>query len=148
MVDTVSVKSTIEERLRKLKEQERKLRQQEQKSSDRKTLDIGKLAVKAGISDIEPDILYGAFVDIANKKNDEKCVALWIKNSSKKSVFNEGSGTKVSISFEVVPSKIIRDQLKKTGLKWNDFRGEFYGICERSVVEKILQNIEYKIETF
>jgi len=143
---TVLNMTQIEEKQRKLKEQEKRLKQLGLMSSNKMMMEVGRLAAKAGITNIDPEVLFGAFLEIYKRKDDPKSTSLWLEYS--KNEQKKPQGSKIAVTFKKVPDVNIREQLKTTGLKWNKFRGEFYGICERIEVEKILNknNVEHAIE--
>lgn len=137
-------KKTLEEKKRDLEEKKKNLMNRERLSSQRKLLDVGKLALKAKITHIDADLLFGAFIEIsANERNSEH-LTKWRENSKK--MQKEINGVRIAISFKQPPSLEVKNHLKQLNFRWNRFRGEYYGFGEKSIVSDSLNGVECKIE--
>ena len=127
-------KLTLAERLdraaaRKAKaEQEAaRLKLMQQKERTRRLIEIGGLAVKAGIDTIPSAALYDRFLAIAIDAKDEKTVALWERAGSRH--FQEEEDTRVVVVARFA-NKIEPDlaaSLRALGFRWNRFLKQWEG---------------------
>ncbi len=140
-------KQKIDEKKKKIRLEEKILREKERQIQARKCEELGVIAFKAGLYNLDKTILLGAFFEIVEKAKDQKNLEYW---KSLIKTFHEDeiktSETPLSISFAKDPTNEIRKAMKKANFKWNDFRKEFYGYGNKIELESILKNLECKIE--
>lgn len=127
-------KIDIEEKKKKIRLQEQILREKEKRRKIKRAEKIGRLAVKAGIDDIDDDAFLGAFIEIAEKSENQKDVERWKKRST--SFTSKTCPDAIILTFETPPSKEEKETIKSLGLKWNKFRNEYYGYGELDALKK------------
>ena len=138
-------KKALEDKKNKLRDKEKFIKEREKRTSQKQMLEVGRLAAKAKIAKIELDSLFGAFLEIAENLSNAEKLAQWKEKSSIENSKNM-SGNRITISFKQTPENSVKEQLKKLNFKWNRFRGEYYGIGDKSALSVILKNTEHKIE--
>ncbi len=84
------------------------------------------------------------FLKLKKNLNVKKNLSLW-KEKSQQNKDNEKKKNGITISFESPPPLEIKEQLKNLNLKWNAFRGEYYGFCEKNTLN-FLNDFKCKIE--
>jgi hypothetical protein len=137
-------KKAIEKKKMELKELEKNLREREKILSQKRLIEIGKLSAKAKIDNVESDVLFGAFLDIANKLHEKDSIKKW-KELANQIRTNEKKNC-IAVSFKNQPSSEAKEQLKKLNFRWNKFRNEFCGMGDKSMVSSIMKDYECKIE--
>lgn len=143
MQNRSSTKKTLEEKKRDLKEKERVLREKEREYSQKKLIGLGKIAMRAGLSDIDPEVLFGAFLEVIERSKDPSVIAEWKIRSQKNS---EGvSGNRIAVSFKNPPPIEEKNKLKDLNFRWNKFREEFYGFGDINQLSVLLKNVECDI---
>ena len=119
------------------------LRKKKEKKEVGKLIEIGKLALQAGILSLDRETLLGAFLDIASRTTDEKTLSNWKKSGEKALLSNKQD---LIISFAEVTSNEINNLMTSHSFRWNRFRKEWYGKGEKEMLEKILEGKNAKIE--
>lgn len=136
----------IDEQIEKNLLRKKLLLEKEKKKRASKFNDIGRLAYRANIDQLDEHALFGAFLDIAKNINEEKLIK-WKENAEEFSKAQSGNFVRVfSIYFEEEPSQDIKRKLKENKFSWNRFRKEYYGKGNRDDIEILLKDCKFKIE--
>ncbi len=139
-------KKKLDEQIEKNLLQKKLLLAKEKKKRASKFNEIGKLAYRANIDQMDENALFGAFLEIAQSINDDK-VKLWQTNAEKFSKAQSNLAEQVfSISFLEEPTQEIKKKLKENKFSWNRFRKEFYGKGNRNNIVNLLKDSKFKIE--
>jgi hypothetical protein len=139
-------KLKLDEEKQKLLLREKILKEQEKKKRAKQFIEVGRLAYKANIDQLDPHILLGAFLEIAQNKN-ERQIEKWKQNSE--SFINEQGETNsvpLTIKFKTEPDQSIINQLSELKFKWNRFLKIYYGKGNRKNIESLLNNCNYQME--
>lgn len=137
----------LEDKKNKIRDQAKALKERERLSFRKQQLEIGRLAMKAKISDLDNDSLFGAFLEISEKAKDEENQMKWKKICTTYQETNEKNGQALTIYFKSPPSAEVKDRLKKLKFRWNSFRGEYYGFGDKKVISDQFKSPECKIES-
>lgn len=107
---------------------------------------IGKLAYRANIDQLDEKALFGAFLEISTNISEEK-INQW-KEIVKKDfeIQTKNLDQLFGISFLEEPSQEIKKKLKENKFSWNRFRKEYYGRGQRQEIENLLKGCKVKIE--
>jgi len=140
-------KQKLDEEKKKIVAKELKIKQLEKKNLLHKWIEIGKLAHKANIHDIEIDSLFGAFLEIHDFKNENTNLEKW-KNKSKYQEKKLALETvqPLTIKFTDSLSQSHNAIMKELNFKWNRFRKEFYGHGNKEEIKNKLKNFDCVIE--
>lgn len=138
------LKKVINEKKQEIKDKEKILKEREKRSGQKKLIELGRLIMQAKLDSIEEKALLGALYEIADKSADESNLKKWVEYSNRQSP--SVNMTRLTISFKNSPSPEDKNFLKELGLRWNSFRGEYYGYCDKKKLENAFKNCEYKIE--
>lgn len=131
----------------KLQLKEKLLKEKEKQQRARQFVEIGRLAYKANIDEMDQDSLFSAFLEIAEMSKDQKKIDSWKKKSMSYNEMEQNEKkARLSISFKNDPPKEIKEMLKKLSFKWNNFRSEYYGYGEKNVISDQLKNYQVNIE--
>ncbi len=126
-----------------------KEKQKEQKKKLKRKIEIGELASKAKIDRIDTTILYGAFLEIADRISDENNINEWKKYAEAHKQNTEPvEEISLSISFKYEVSQEIKSKLKEMKFQWNKFRKEYYGYANKQQIESMLYGLNYELEVF
>ncbi len=138
-------KQKLNEKIEKISIQKKLLEGKEKKKRAAKYVEIGRLANKANIDQLDEEILFGAFLDIAKSQKDK--LKQW-KDSADE--FNKSqlklSDQVFSIYFEEEPGKEIKKHMKEGKFIWNRFKREYCGRGNRQELESLLKGHKAKIE--
>ncbi len=127
-----------------------KLKEKKNLALQKRLFDLGKLAQKAKLLELDDIVLLGAFYEIAERKGDESAIKSWIEKANAKNKQEESKekdNTRLSVSFKNPPPKEAKAILKKMKFRWNSFRGEYYGFGNRESLARLLDGTECNIET-
>jgi len=140
-------KQKIEMKKKKLLLKEKLLKEKEKQAQARRLTEIGKLARKAQIDHLDEESLLGAFLDIAERHQEQKDLENW-KQKAKAFLENttEGAQDALIISFSSNPTPEIKSLFRELNFKWNSFRKEFYGYGHRRSIEETLSGSDFQIE--
>lgn len=152
MIKLLGKNEAIEEEKKRIEEQKQKIRQKEKvlknlarRDQKKQILEIGKLAYDEKIHTLDKKALIGAFREIVEKSIDVETVSAWIKKSESNEKLKNNLPA-IIISFEEMPAKEIRDELKSLKFKWNAYRGEYYGRGNKNELEELCKDLKFKIE--
>jgi hypothetical protein len=138
--------AVIEEKKKKLKAQEKAIKMKEKRAIRMKSSDFGNLIIKAGISHISKEALFGALLEISEKINNAKNISEW-EEKSKRNQKESQQKQQITISFKSPPNKEAKEILKQNGFKWNKFRGEYYGFGLKENLSEMLKGHECILES-
>jgi len=137
----------LENQRKRLIEKEKALKEKENKKIQKTYAKLGALAKKAKIPELDEKALLGAFLEIADKSDKEEHLTNWRKLADNhKSKKSNQQGTPLIVTFLKHPDKTTREELKALGLKWNRFRGEYYGYGSKEELSKKFGSENVKIE--
>lgn len=148
MVDLESKKKKLNLEKSRLENKEKSIREKERKLRIKKLIELGEILTSAGISEIDSEILFGAFVDIKEKYKDESQRESW-KNLAIgiKAEQNSKNQQPLIISTATAPSGDLKAALKGLKFKWNPFRKEWYGKGSIDDLKPVLEPFNAKIES-
>jgi hypothetical protein len=139
-------KKKIDEQIEKNLLRKKLLLEKEKRKRASKFNEIGRLAYRANIDQLDEQALFGAFLEIAKNINEEKMIK-WKEFAEEFSKAQSKSFDQVfSIYFEEDPSQEIKRKLKENKFSWNRFRKEYYGKGNRGDIENLLKDCKVKIE--
>lgn len=115
-----------------------RLKLMQRKERTRHLIEIGGLAVKAGIDQLPPAALYDRFMAIAAEASDKKAVASWERSGSRHFQTEEDSRVVAVAKF---PGKIepeLAASLRSVGFRWNRYLKQWEGKVEYDEAEKLV----------
>lgn len=149
-VDLEEQKKKVEQQKKKIKFKEMLLKEKERQRKSKRISEIVGLTFKAHIDQIEDAVLFGAFVEIAEKIQNPQITDDWKKKGQ---IYLDTQQRKqdmldslLAISFNSDPEKDIKETLKKLKFRWNAFRKEFCGYGDSKEIEHLLKGSDFKIE--
>lgn len=140
-------KERIQKKKEKILLEEKILKEKAKQYRARNFQKIGRLAAKADIDSMNEDEIFGAFLEIFERKNNEKNRDEWKeKTENFRKNRDKENNTPLAISFVENPKKEIKIRLREMNFQWNRFRKEFYGYGSKAVLSQVLKNCQYKVE--
>lgn len=139
-------KVKLEEEKKKILLKEKLINEQERKKRAKKFIDIGRLAHKASIDQIDNNLLLGAFLEIAENIKNDNLKEQWLDKATlfeKKS--NQDKGVPLLIKLKEKISNEISLELKKLNFKWNTITQSYLGRADKDMIEQLLKNIDAKV---
>lgn len=133
-------KQALELKKNRLKQLESHVKLMERKSRTRKLIELGGLVAKAGLDDLESNVLYGALLEIKEKTDDMKVVKAWAHKGGAAFARENSDKSPVIVKFETKPDEEIRMKIRELGLKWNALRGEWQGHVLLPELKEVLRN--------
>ena len=138
-------KKKIDEQIEKQQRKKRLLLAKEKGKRAIKFKDIGRIAYRANIDQMNETALLGAFLEISKNSSEEK-IKIWEEFAMKfDRSQNDQSNRVFSIFFIEDPDKEIKNLLKDRKFIWNRFRKEFYGRGRKEDIEHILKGCKYNL---
>ena len=116
-----------------------RLKLMQRKERTRHLIEVGGLAVKAGIDELPPAALYDRFLSIAAEASDKKTVAGWERAGSRH--FQAEEDTRV-VAVAKFPGKIepeLAASLRSVGFRWNRYLKQWEGKVEYAEAEKLVE---------
>ena len=145
-------KNKLRQKKSRLEVEEKKLREQEKKLKLKKQIQLGNLIFESGLQNKDPDILFGAFLELSEKLKTESQTQCQVwKNKAKNHRQKTDSQTKESLIVTIISkeeTKIYeaKNVLKENRFRLNKFRNEWYGSAKKTDLEKALASYEFTIE--
>jgi len=147
------VASSIDEELAKVKNRKDRLHHKERilleraRRRDAKRLtEVGKLAKKANIHQLDPDVLLGAFLEIGDLMDQQKNREKWLERAALASNIPSSSASRIVVRFVSKPTEGERKLLQDQSFRWNAFREEFYGRGDMEAIRTLLEDSHCMIE--
>ena len=113
----------------------------------RRLIEIGGLAVKAGIDELPRAALYDRFLRIAeDAKNNPKAVPLWERAGGRYFQKEEDSRVVAVARFKGRIEPEVAASLRAAGFRWNRYRQEWNGKVEWDEAKKLVDDTGGKIE--
>ena len=147
MAQAVEIKKVkLEEAKQKIILQERLIKEIEKKKRAKNFSEVGRIAFKADIDEIDKNVMFGAFLEISEKIKNGNSLEDW---KEKAKSFIEANEQKQQVGFSVIfskePNVEERQIMKNLGFKWNRIRKEFYGYSDLKTLQFELKNSDAKI---
>ena len=127
-------KLTLAERLEraasrkaKAEQEASRLKLMQRKERTRRLIEIGGLAVKAGIDDLPASALYDRFLAIAADAKDKKTVAGWERSGSRHFQTEEDTRVVAVAKFTAKIEPELAASLRAIGFRWNRFLKQWEG---------------------
>lgn len=137
--------SSINEKLAKLRERKSELQHKERillerarRHNHRKLAEVGKLAEKANIHDLDPDTLFGAFLEIAELLEQQEKRDEWKRRGGGSQQLDNEEAARLIVRFDISPTSSEKALLRQGGFRWNSFRGEYYGRGDQDRLAELL----------
>ena len=122
-----------------LEKKEQRMKALERKARTRKLIELGGLVEKAGLEDVDPNILFGAIQEIKERFSDEKTMASWRERGGLAlGSLSKNSLDRLIISFPETPTVEMKNVLREKRFKWNRWRKEWYGTGKKEEVDAIV----------
>jgi hypothetical protein len=115
-----------------------RLKTMQRKERTRHLIEVGGLAVKAGIDELPPAALYDRFLAIAAEASDKKAVASWERAGSRH--FQAEEDTRI-VAVAKFPGKITPElaaSLRSVGFRWNRYLKQWEGKIDYAEAEKLV----------
>lgn len=139
------LKHKVERKKNSLKQLEAYLKERERIARTSQLIELGKLVVKAGLDELENNVLLGLLLEIKERAVDEKTVQSWTQLGAAAFAKENRGKTPVIVKFATKPAQEVRYKIQDLGLKWNALRGEWQGDVKVPVLRHILKNKESQI---
>jgi hypothetical protein len=115
-----------------------RLKLMQRKERTRRLIEIGGLAVKAGIDQLPPAALYDRFMAIAAEATDKKSVASWERSGSRHFQAEEDSRVVAVAKFLGKIEPELAASLRSVGFRWNRYLKQWEGKVEYDDAEKLV----------
>ena len=141
-------KTKLEQKKARMQLEETRLKLKERKMRTRSLIEKGGLVTKAGLGSLPTNALYGALLSIEKDlAANENLISSWIVKGNAAFNKEKQNATPVILKFDDEPNKDIRDFIRSHGLKYNKFRGEWYGSVKNiDGLKSSLGKIKYDLE--
>jgi hypothetical protein len=139
-------KISLEKEKAKLILKEKLLTEQTKKKRAKFFQEIGRIAYKAGIDELGPEILLGAFLEISENKTQLENTKKWqlkAQTFNENRYLNEVVPLVIKISKNLSPELI--SELKKLKFRWNPITKDYYGKGNVQFLDNLLKGLDFKI---
>ena len=123
-----------------------RLKLMQRKQRTRHLIEIGGLAVKAGIDELPPAALYDRFMAIAAEASDKKAVASWERAGSRHFQTEEDSRIVAVAKFASKIEPELAASLRSVGFRWNRYLKQWEGKVEYAEAAALVRGQGGKIE--
>jgi len=138
--DLILRKSRLEAQIKRLENADRK------KQTSRK-IELGGLIIKARVNDLNNNALLGALLEVQEKMKEDSTVKKWKdKGDAAFKKAKKENGEKLILTFDMEPSREVKNKLKDLKFSWKSFRKEWWGHGQREIVERELKGFEFDLE--
>jgi hypothetical protein len=146
--------ATIEEQKQKLEQkkarmvlEEAKLKIKEEKMRTKSLIEKGSLITKADLDYLASNALYGGLLFLKKQiEADENIISKWIVEGNKQINKEKKNTNAVILKFPEEPAKVIRDTIRKLGMRFNSFRKEWYGrVSDIGKLKSNIKDVEHDI---
>ena len=141
-------KVRLEQKKNRLIAEETRLKLKERKMRTRKLIELGGLIAKARLDHIDTNTLYGALLSLADAaKQNDNMIRVWTEAGKHALEQEQALFTAVIVKFSEQPNESVRKKIRLIGLRWNSFRGEWYGnISNLDELKSTIEGFEHDLE--
>ena len=141
-------KKRLEQKKNRLAAEETRLKLKERKARTRHLIEVGGLVAKANLDTLPTNTLYGAMLSLNKKLDDNPDIRnSWTIIGKEQLDKEDRATTPVILTFSAQPEKDIRNQIRALGLRWNQFRSEWYGaVTDVTTLKKLLEDYPHDLE--
>ena len=120
----------------RLERKQKLITSKERKIKLKRVLELGDLIIRAGLENIESEILFGALLDIKDQSTNSATIKNWTTRGCEWLKKNQRNRLIVSIKTEA--SENVKEVLKTRKFKWNAYRQEWYGVGHKEELLSVL----------
>ena len=141
-------KVRLEQKKNRLIAEETRLKLKERKMRTRKLIELGGLIAKAELDHFDTSTLYGALLSLADAaKQNDNMIRVWTEAGKHTLRQEQSLVTSIIVKFNEQPTETLRKKIRLLGLRWNSFRGEWYGnISNLDELKSTIEESEHEIE--
>ncbi len=146
-------KLTLAERLEKAaqrkaraEQEEARLRRVQRKQRTRRLIELGGLAIKAGIDTLSTAALYDRFLHIAEEAKDPKAVASWERSGGRHFQREQDSRVVAIARFDGKIEPEVAASLRALGFRWNRIVEHWEGKVDFADAKKTVETAGGAIE--
>lgn len=138
----------LEQKKARLQKSQALLKAQERKQKLSQKIRIGELAEKAGLLDMDHEVLLGAFFFLKKNIHDKKFISQWKEEAATHKVRKEPKeeGLPLSIFFPSPPPSALIKDLKTHKFKWNTIRNVWEGKGVKKDIEALVNEFKGVVE--
>lgn len=127
-----------------IEHKEKLLKLKERKLKTRRFIEVGSLASKYGIDQLDDETLIGAFSEMKERSQQPALLAEWKQKGAE---FTTQHPSPLIVSFPKEISDELKDSLKDRKFKWNHFRKEWQGYGIKDEVENLVKDAQGNVTT-
>ncbi len=120
-----------------IEHKEKLLKLKERKLKTRRFIEVGSMASKYGIDQLDDETLIGAFSEMKERSQQPALLAEWKQKGAE---FSTQHPSPLIVSFRKEISDELKDSLKERKFKWNHFRKEWQGYGIKEEVENLVKD--------
>lgn len=139
----LSEKEKLAQTRARLEKRQKIINEKERKIKLKKVIELGDLIVKAGLDDLDREVLLGALLEIKELSTNKGGVKKWTEKWN--AWMNLNRPQRLIISFEGESSAEIINILRSRKFKWNPFRHEWYGFGKKEELQVLLGKDHAKV---
>lgn len=134
-------------KIEKLERRAKLIKEKKRRIHTKRLIEVGSLAEKAGLFDLDSPALLGSFLEIKGQMKNPSSIERWRKSGEDYLGDQKEKGERLIVSFKKEPSQEELKILKDRRFRLNPFRNEWYGIDNKEMIENLFSQSGVKIET-
>lgn len=143
-VEKIAVlKDKLAQQKAEIEQREKLLRQKERAVKTRRHIEVGVIAAKFGIDELDNETLMGAFADIKEQSSNTEIRNAWKQKGIELSV---NRNSPLLVSFAKNPPDEIKAALKEKRFHWNRFCNVWQGYGVREELESLIKDHAGKVD--
>lgn len=139
----ISEKEKLAQTRARLEKRQKLVNEKERKIRLKKIIELGELVIKAGLEELDTEVLFGALLEIKELSAIKGSIKKW--TDRRDAWLNLNHPQRLIVSFEEDSSIEAINILRSKKFKWNSFRQEWYGFGNKDELLTILGKGNAKI---
>ena len=139
----ISEKEKLAQTRARLEKRQKVINEKERKIRLKKIIELGDLIVKAGLEDLDNEVLLGALLEVKEFSTNKGSLKKWAEKWD--AWLNLNRPQRLIVSFEKESSAEATNTLRSKKFKWNPFRREWYGFGKKDELQILLGKDHAKI---
>lgn len=138
-----SKKEKLAKTMARLEKRQKIINDLERKSRLRRIIELGDQIVRAGLEDLDNEVLLGALLEVKELSSNKGSIKKWAEK--REAWVNLNQPQRLIVSFEKEPSAEAANALRSKKFRWNSFRQEWYGFGRKDELQILVGKDNAKI---
>lgn len=145
MTSLAERQARLEQQRARLQREEAKIREDARKARTRGLIETGGLVEKAGLGELDANVLYGALLEVASKSGDPERLSRWGAEGGRafasEAKAREAHKEPLVLTLEGAQPALVTAQLRRLGFRWSKVLRHWEGLAVLSEAQAVADEL-------